>query len=288
MAGGSKAPIPMGWEARVHTVYDSMGVAEKRVADYFRAVGFGILTQSIAEISEATGASEATIVRFCRRLDYGGLKDFKIALAMEQSTALPLEEHTLSWDDDMQAVRNKSFSDTIKALSDSVNLLDDKSLELAVDAMCQRSQLLAYGEGSAMAVLAFLRHQFLRLGVRVDVYADAVGQRLSAAMTDGDITAMAVSSSGEDAGTVAAARLAHQQGVKVIALTGRMDSSLARVSDILLITTGGPFLFGETDSLSCFSQMAAVNALYLGVALRMGEDAVEMLEGSWTEAMMGR
>ena len=41
---------------------------------------------SIAQLSQATKAGEATVVRFCRTLGYKGFQDFKMDLAIEMAT----------------------------------------------------------------------------------------------------------------------------------------------------------------------------------------------------------
>src|SRR4051794_31492536 len=63
--------------------HNNLFPAEQKIAEYIlanpnRAVGF-----SVQELAEAAQTSRATIVRFCRTLDYSGYKEFKLALATE-------------------------------------------------------------------------------------------------------------------------------------------------------------------------------------------------------------
>ncbi|MDL2319341.1 SIS domain-containing protein, partial [Eubacteriales bacterium OttesenSCG-928-A19] len=93
-----------------------------------------------------------------------------------------------------------------------------------------------------------------------------------------------VSASGLPEQLILAARWACAQGAATIAITNRMDAPLAQVSDIPLITTGGPFLLNDEWTLSRFSQLGVVNALYLGIAMSKGEAAMEALRGRAEEA----
>ena len=52
----------------IKVLYDSMGKAEKKIADFLLKDPKAILPLSIVDFSEACGVGEATIVRFSKRL----------------------------------------------------------------------------------------------------------------------------------------------------------------------------------------------------------------------------
>lgn len=270
-----KAPIPMGWEVRLHGIYDAMGAAERRVADYFSMQGFSILTQSISEISDATDSSEATIVRLCRRIGYGGLKDFKIALAAEQATLLPGGDAVLGWGDEIDAVRSKTFQGAIKALKDTMTLLDDTALARAVRALLDARHIDIYATGGSAPIGAYLHTQLMQIGVRAELRDEAQMQLLALPQLDAGDCVVAISIPGQMREIVSAVRWAREQGASTIAITNDRLSPLASASDVLLVTTGGPFLLGGQGTLTRFAQLAVVDTLYLGVALALGEKHVQ-------------
>ena len=51
-------------------------IKEERVLNYLLEHEDEIQNLSIAQISEAADVSKATVVRFCKSLDFNGLKDF--------------------------------------------------------------------------------------------------------------------------------------------------------------------------------------------------------------------
>ena len=57
---------------KINSEYYQLTGAEKRVADYVVAHQQKTQFMSISELSEECGVAEATISRFCRRLDYKG------------------------------------------------------------------------------------------------------------------------------------------------------------------------------------------------------------------------
>ena len=50
--------------------YDSMGKSEKKVADWLFENSDALLPLSITELAERSNSSEATIVRFAKRLGF--------------------------------------------------------------------------------------------------------------------------------------------------------------------------------------------------------------------------
>ena len=60
-----------------------MGKAEKQIADWIFANPGKIISLSIVELAELCKCSEATIVRFSKRLGLSGYQELKISLAAE-------------------------------------------------------------------------------------------------------------------------------------------------------------------------------------------------------------
>ena len=62
---------------------DSMGPAEKRIADYLLSHTDDIIGLSITELAQRCGCGDATVVRFSRRLGFEGYQELKLRLASE-------------------------------------------------------------------------------------------------------------------------------------------------------------------------------------------------------------
>lgn len=68
----------------IKMLYDEMGSAEKKIADWIFKNPNKIIPLSISELAEQCGCGDATIVRFARRLGFGGYQELKISLAQEE------------------------------------------------------------------------------------------------------------------------------------------------------------------------------------------------------------
>ena len=68
----------------IETCYPTFTKSERKVADYIlehRKEGIEHIT--LAEFSSMLGVGEATIVRFCRKIDLKGFQELKFTLAVE-------------------------------------------------------------------------------------------------------------------------------------------------------------------------------------------------------------
>src|SRR6056297_3399009 len=76
----------LGLESRIKTSYGRLLPAEKKIADYI--LGHESLPAlDIDTLARKTETSKASVSRFCRRLGYGGFKEFSLHLARECAEA---------------------------------------------------------------------------------------------------------------------------------------------------------------------------------------------------------
>ena len=61
--------------------YDSFFEAEKKIADFILSNKSDIIDMTVAELALASGTSDATVSRFCRRCGFNGFHHLNINLA---------------------------------------------------------------------------------------------------------------------------------------------------------------------------------------------------------------
>ncbi|TCL76471.1 RpiR family transcriptional regulator [Hydrogenispora ethanolica] len=271
----SRTPV---WEIKLRSVLSVLGAAERRVADYVLNNQDKIVYQSITELAEAAGVSEATVVRFCRRLGHKGFQGLKIALAQDIVPTLQAIHEEISEDDDVSEIKQKVFVGSIKALQDTVMITDDAELSRAIDAIAKAAKFDIYGLGGSGCIAEDARHKFMKIGVRSAVYTDCNLQAMSAALLGPQDVALAISHSGSVRDTVEALQIAKQQGATTICITHYAKSPISEVADIKLFTTSEEMMFRSDAMASRIAQLAIIDTLYVGVALKMGEKATQALK----------
>ena len=261
------------WIIKIRELQDQLSDKEKQIADFMYSNMSEVLDLSIGDIAKKSGTSKSTVVRFCNRLGYSGLKEFKIKF--HGAATLPEIENTLvTWGDTVEEVKEKVFSGSINALRDSFMTLDTLAIESATDILKKAKNIDIYGQGGSTPIAMYLRHQFMKLGVRSSVYTDAQSQHLSLSQFGKGDVAIAISCSGESPEIVAAMRWAKELGILVITITNFPDSTLGKLADFCLCNTAGPFFGEDKNSFARMAQLATVNVLYLVLAVKMGKSSV--------------
>ena len=70
---------------KIRMLYNAFGAAERKIADWIAENPGKIISLSIVELAEQCKCSEATIVRFSKKLGLDGYQDLKISLAAERA-----------------------------------------------------------------------------------------------------------------------------------------------------------------------------------------------------------
>ena len=83
----------MNYLIRIDMYYDSLSNKEKIIADYIKKNGSNIMYQTLSEVSKILNVGEATIMRFCQKLQLSGFQELKLEAAkLTQSDIEPVAE----------------------------------------------------------------------------------------------------------------------------------------------------------------------------------------------------
>ena len=264
--------------SKISEQLDSLSAAERKVAEAALAEPKWFVHAAVAEIALRAGVSQPTVIRFCRTLGYKGLPEFKLALSASISqSGLPYVHAELNIDDDMGNVMEKVLGNTAAALLGARRSLKESELENAVSWLASARRIEFYGVGNSGIVAQDAQHKFFRFGISAVAYSDAHIQLMAAAVLAPQDVLVAVSNSGSSIEILYAAGIAKKNGARLIAIT-HPDSPLAHIADCVLATAVQEDANLYTPMVSRLLQLAVVDILAIGLALRLGETASLQLE----------
>ena len=236
------------------------------------------IKMSISQVAQEAGAkSEASVVHFYRRLGFESFSDFKVSLAAEISgnTFYHLHED-IKIDDDIEKVKTKIFSGSIKILQDNMQFLEAKTLEEAVELIEKSKRIILVGFASSAAIATYAHFYFSVLGFNCYFTPDPhVSSVLTANLEKGDLI-FAISYSGESRDVVVLAKRA-KPFAKVIALTGSDSSSLSKVADVCITTTSEEMNYRTDAMASRIVQLAVIDTIFTELAIRKGNEGLNRL-----------
>lgn len=234
----------------------TMTPALAKVAEAVLANPQAALYQSITELAEVSGSSEASVMRFCRDQGFTGFQDFKLALAKELAGEERDRGQAEPADDIQRLVET-----AVIALRETEQLIVRDDLVLAAEKLLAAQAIDTFGAGASAVTAQYFAYKMSRIGKLSRVASDPHLATMAAGTATPSIAHVFISSSGSTIDTVRIAELARSRGAFVLGISNRSKSPLVAACDLTLIAswpetplTGGAFP-------SKISQLLIVDAL---------------------------
>jgi DNA-binding MurR/RpiR family transcriptional regulator len=283
-------PTPLallgGVLARMQVHEPSFTVVERRIAEALRSNGRELVGLPVEELAARVGVSQASVVRFCRRLGYTGLREFKLALAAEVRGEPVPGEPSIAAGDGFDAIARKVTAAAQRALTDSLEVLDRGALERATEALVRASRVQLFGVGGSAPIAQDAHYRFARLGVPVAVLTDAQLQPVVAARLVPGSVAFVVSHTGRSREPVHVLEEAKDAGATTILLTSFANTPAARWADIVLLTA--PVATAPWGGMAPLrvAQLTVIDMLCVAIAAR-DDDELRDFRARY-DALLGR
>ncbi|WP_270180547.1 MurR/RpiR family transcriptional regulator [Alkalihalobacillus sp. CinArs1] len=263
---------------RIRSSYSQFSEKERQVADYILNHSSKIIHSTINQVAEDLGVADATVFRFCKRIGFKGFQAMKIALAAEIVNPIQDIHETISETDSKKDIAEKVLRSNIRTLEDTLHILENSSIENAVEALLKADRIEFYGNGGSGIIAMDAQHKFIRTGLRTAAYSDAHLQIMSASqLTESDL-AILISHSGTNKDMIRVADIANESGATTIAITNLATSPLSKKADISLYTVSQETEFRSEAFASRIAQLSLVDALYVNVMIARKEKAKDSLQ----------
>ena len=253
--------------------YDEMGRAEKKIADWIFENPNGLVPLSITELAEKCKCSEATVVRFSKRLGFSGYQELKISIARESNSASVNE--IITADDNCDEVFKKIIDDIYCSLEMTQKVLKKSELQKAAHKIMDADKIIIAGVGNSASVILDLHHKLLRCGLNAVSYSDNHMQAIAVAHTTEKDVVIGVSLSGSSKDIVDTLKSARENGATTIAITNAGKSPILKHSDIVLCTSSDELRGSILGLNSRVAQLAIINSIYCYILFQKGKEAEE-------------
>lgn len=253
--------------ARLRNALPTLPPVLERIGAYAVQHPERVVYQTVTELAEASGASEASIIRFCRNLGYGGFQELKLALAVDLANAPSVVRPDGPPRSTADLVRHV-VEDAQLAVSDTGKLIDPDRIEAAARRLLAARRVDVYGVGASGIVADYFHYKLVRLGLAGRSVSDPHMASMSAASLSAEDVAVGISSSGSIVDTVQSLRQAQAAGAYTIAVTNRARSPLAGHAEMTLVAANPESPLTGGAVLSKIGQLLLLEALF-NVMLRL-------------------
>lgn len=244
----------------IKLLYEKMGKAEKKIADFLMDKPSDILPLSITEFAEKCGASEATVVRFSRRLGLDGYQQLKISIAQEKNVHSINEN--IGVEDSAFEVFSKICDDVYSSLEKTKKAIDKNALEECCNIILNSQNIYIFGLGNSSPVAQDAAHKLLRLGFHAHAYTDNHMQAIAASHLSENDVAIGISHSGSSKDIIQSLQIAKTGGAKTVSITNIGKSPIDKVSDLVLHTVSDETNYSILGRSSRIAQLAIIDTLY--------------------------
>lgn len=220
------------------------------------------------------------MVKFYRSLGFDGYKEFKLALAKE----LPSQTfyHTssdITFNDNISEIINKVLSGAVDTITMNLCFGDGvfKSFENAAQLLSNAKRIIFIGYAASAALCYYAYFRFIELGYDCHFSPDGHINAAVLSRAKPDDLIFCVSQSGETSDIIRLLNNKSDSNVKVLLITGKEDSTLAKMSDVT-ITIQSQENNILTDAMnSRVAQFCTIDVLFSIVGISNGEDAISSL-----------
>ncbi|HEY3940030.1 MAG TPA: MurR/RpiR family transcriptional regulator [Bryobacteraceae bacterium] len=262
----------------IQGILPSLNHTEGLIASYVLKDPERILSSSIADVRDGSGASVGSIVGFCRSLGLKGFAEFKITLARE------LAQSGFSGfgpggngDGRSDSLFEKVFRFHSQSLIETLQINSQETFRQAAVALdrCRHIELFSTGISFPIAYLASCK--FKLIGLPASTQFDLHMQLVAATQLRKSDVAFGISCSGSTRETVRCLEIAKAKGAKTICLTNSMKSPITACADIALFATPSEIKYFQAPLASRITQLAIIDALFVFLAQKHKErTAVEL------------
>ncbi|MDO4522438.1 MAG: MurR/RpiR family transcriptional regulator [Eubacteriales bacterium] len=241
---------------RIQERYGALSASEKKIADYLMENLEKAVNYNVSEMANASGTSDATIVRFCKHLGYSGYYQLRINLSRE----LGRNEYHQEEEADKNTASGilLNYAKNIQYMAKYLNDEDMKTCAKLIE-NCHYVHLVA--EGNTTTLTQYMGFRLGRLGVRCTYHALPEYYLNDIMMAQEDDIVFAISQSGSSKKVLRAVELANRQKIRTIGIVGYRYSPLSKLVDYLLLALVEDQRFDYSKNYAHLYEMAVVDTL---------------------------
>ena len=244
---------------------DSFFESERKIGTYIIQHTAEVVDMTVGELAQACGVSDASVSRFCKKINMKGFHHLKITLAKEISEKGIEEDEVsnhISVNDIEQSLKN-ILANKVTEITQTVSMMDAKQLSEILNKlnMARTVQFFAVGNTIPVAIDgAFKLNQIGIPAVSGTIWETQIGYTYN--MTAEDVV-IAISNSGESTAVLRALEAAKSAGATTLSITNSEKSSAAQLSDYHITTATREKLFLDGYCFSRVSATTVIEILYL-------------------------
>lgn len=264
---------------KIQNKYKELPKNQKKLADYFIDNFDSIPFLSVHQVSEAAGASVASVVRFAQRTGFSGYSELRDAIGeslqnqLSSKMIFPLFDKQKLDEDLLTTVANQD----IRNINDTLRRIDRDNFKNAVNKIIKADRVFTAGLGISYLLAEILAYQLSQVGIDASVFKHdyTIFHEQIMFLKKNDLI-VAFSFPPYSKETIEACEYAKDKGISIISISNKAAAPISYYSDINLIIQSENMLY--TNSFAAISVI--INAIATECAMKNKARAEKILQES--------
>lgn len=243
---------------------DTFFETEKKIGNFIIHHPKEIVDMTVGKLAKECQVSEASVSRFCKKIDMKGFHHLKISIAKEmvsQSEDDELSNH-ISVDDLEQSLKN-ILANKVAELTQTVSMMNSENLQDILKRINNAQNVLFAAVGNTVPVAMDGAYKLNQIGISAVSTPVWETQLAYSYNLSPDDVVIAISNSGESTGVINILEAAKQKKATTISITNSEKSTIAKISDYHITTATREKLFLDEYRFSRVSATMVIEVLYL-------------------------
>ncbi|MCM3729364.1 MurR/RpiR family transcriptional regulator [Neobacillus cucumis] len=218
--------------------YQSLSESERYLLQYIFEHIEEIPEKSIVKLSEAANVSTATIVRLMKKIGFDGYTSFKYGIKDHLKSQKDID----TIDEIEERIKQAIYKNELEVLN-TIKMLDSGNIEDTIQKIHDAEKVFVFARGFSEMIANEITIKLQLLGKNCEMHNDPNIIRVISRKLKQKELAIFISLNGETKEIVEACKNCNINNISSITLTTRVDSSLARLSEITLVGYKGAHSF---------------------------------------------
>lgn len=262
--------------SRLEQMMPFMSGKDKKIGEFVLRHQQDVLNLTLKEISAHAEVSEATVIRFARKLGCEGYADFKLALSASLSSNYSRENSdpilkAVLQSDSPGIILKKLSALAISSIQSTLDVIDQEEIERAVKLIRETNnshhKIYLSGMGASSVPVKEMIIKFMRLNIPVIYHEDVHLQLESTLNMVEDDLLICFTALGRSIQSHEYIRIANEKKAKVLLITQYGNKALEREATVTLFVAAVEDNWRLASQMSLTVQSLIVDVLFMSLAL---------------------
>ncbi|MGE7624516.1 MurR/RpiR family transcriptional regulator [Viridibacillus sp. NPDC096237] len=260
----------------------SLPPSERKIAQYILKYPAKAIKMTAVDIGKQSHTSSAAVIRLCKSLNLSGIQELKLRIAGDLQRE-KIDIRDIEPNEPLELTIDKITKHSMQILHETADLIDQKELMHAVEAMLNAKRIFFFGVGASAIAAMDAYQKFLRINKYCMFLTDLhLGVTAVVNADEGDVV-VGISFSGETHEVAKVLEIANNVNATTISLTRYGNSLVSSLANICLYTSPkveATLRSGATSSR--LAQLHVLDILFMCVATSTYNDTIEYLDHTRT------